>query len=323
MTADNWKSDCQFSKKLAVLRLITDLSGRAGARAISKWADSKKQDWILTYLADSVSSIIKKYQNETAEGLYVSNTPIWVCWWSGEESAPPLVRQCLKSIRKNAGTHPVNFISQDNYQNWLNIPDYILLKVHSKKMCIANFSDYLRTRLINEYGGIWIDATVFLSASVPEDFFLNPFFTCKNKEAAEDSAYISRYRWTAFCISGWSHNVLFSFLTEALALYWKKHDLSIDYLLIDYIIETGYRNIPAIKKLIDSVPGNNVHRDDLQAAFNAALPASEFRNVIQSDTAIYKLSWRETYRKEFKGHETVYDCFLNMNIAEEMQCKEK
>lgn len=314
MTADNWRSDCHFSKKLAWLRLTADLSGRAGVGKISKWANSKRQEWILEYLADSIAPVVEKYRDKTDKGVYSDNAPIWVCWWTGEEDAPLLVKRCLSSIRKNAGEHPVYLITRENYMQWIEIPGDILSKVNSGKICIANFTDYLRATLIKDHGGLWIDSTIFLSDHIPEAFFRNPFYTCKNNTEADDCGYISRYRWTSFCISGWKNNVLFSFFSDALGQYWKNHEVSVDYLLVDFILETGYRQIPEIRKQIDSVPGNNIHRDDLQAAFNAALPASEFWKVVQKDTSVYKLSWREAYREEVEGQQTVYGYFLSMDM---------
>ena len=60
---------------------------------------------------------------------------------------------------------------------------------------------------------------------------------------------------------------------------------------------------------------NNIHRDDLQAAFNAKLPADQFDNIIKDDTVLYKLSWRETYSlSTAEGRKSIYAHFLEMDI---------
>lgn len=99
---------------------------------------------------------------------------------------------------------------------------------------------------------------------------------------------------------------------DAFELYWEKNDAAIDYLLVDYLIECAYSQIPAVKAQIDDVPYNNVHRDDLQAAMNAALPAGSWNEVIKKETTLYKLSWRERYSRETKdGQRSIFDHFLN------------
>ena len=65
------------------------------------------------------------------------------------------------------------------------------------------------------------------------------------------------------------------------------------------------------KKMIDNVPINNIHRDELQAAMNAAEKARKFHEIINSNTVLYKLSWRETYSlKTADGEESIYSYFL-------------
>lgn len=42
MTVENWKSDCQFSIKLAVLRVLCDFGSRLHWGRISEWSRKKK-----------------------------------------------------------------------------------------------------------------------------------------------------------------------------------------------------------------------------------------------------------------------------------------
>lgn len=81
------------------------------------------------------------------------------------------------------------------------------------------------------------------------------------------------------------------------------------------MIHLAQEKIPAIRACLKDVPANNVHRDDLQAAMNAALPAEAFESVLHEDTTLYKLSWRETYSMETEdGRPSVYAHFLKMVI---------
>ena len=313
MTATAYWEDLSFSRQLANYRLVDELCWRLHITSVSTIYHKKKDEWILNYLKDKLKFVIEKYRNDTFVGEKETNSPIWVCWWSGEEDAPALVKQCIKSIRNNAGEHPVNFITEKNYVKYLKIPDYILEKVASGKMCVANFTDYLRVSLLEKYGGLWLDATIFCTNTIPEEYFENSFFTCKSDPI--ESRYLSKFRWTSFCLGGWKGHVFYRFFKEALEEYWNNEDRSIDYLLVDYIIETAYRYLPAVKQCIDSVIPNNFHRDDLQDAMNAMLPAQEFWSVIHEDTLLYKLSWRETYsEKLFDGRQSVYGYFMDISL---------
>lgn len=313
MTAKNWKSDCCFSKELAWLRIMDELGGRAHLKKISSWAHEKKEAWILNYLYNMLETVIQKYEECNYEGIQVEDAPIWICWWTGETTAPELVQQCIKSIRKNAGKHPVCLITKDNYSNYIQIPGYILKKMQEGQIGLAHFADYLRVCLLEQQGGLWLDATIFCVREIPEEYFHFPFFTCKSQ--LKKGFYLSDFQWTTFCLGGWQHNLLYQFMKDAFECYWKKADTAIDYLFFDNLIYLSRENIPAIRQYLDKVPINNIHRDDLQAAMNATLPAEEFWNVVQDDTILYKLSWRESYSlKTAEEKESVYSYFVNMEL---------
>lgn len=313
MTCKDLASDLNFSPGFALARLGANLCGRAGLRSIAASAGQKKDAFIHRYLEEVLEPVLQQYADDDAMGAYEPNAPIWVCWWTGEETAPPLVRQCIRSIREHAGDHPVHFITGENYRDFLQIPEYMLEKVEKKQMGLAHLADYIRVKLLAEQGGLWLDATIFCSNTVPESCFDIPFFTSKSPR--QPCGYLSEMRWVTFCLGGWKGNVFFRFLRDAFERYWHASPCAIDYLFFDYIIDLAYNRLPALRKLIDAVPENNLHRDDLQAAMNDALPASEFDRVIQPDTVLYKLSWRECYaEKTADGEDSIFKAFVRGDL---------
>lgn len=306
-----WKSDARFSKRYANLRLKDTFYSTLHRTKKSNRAFSEREQFLVSFLKETISGVIEKYRDLHQEGIYTPNAKIWICWWTGLETAPPIVQQCIKSIYKNAESHPVILITQDNYRQYITVPEYILKKMKSKTMCLAHFADYLRVSLLEQYGGLWLDATMFCSEPISEDCFTLPFFTLKSPY--RESRYASKYQWVTFCLGGWQGNQFYSFIREAFETYWSENDYAIDYLFFDYIILLARENCKYIRQLMDTVPENTPHRDDLQAAMNAALPAEQFGNVIQQDTGLYKLSWRETYSKLTpEGQQSIYGYFLSL-----------
>lgn len=309
MTGKDFRSDLKFSPKLAWVRLFANLCGRAGLRFAAAPAAKKQDAFIRCYLEQTLQPVLARYEADTDPGIASPDSPIWVCWWTGEETAPPLVRRCIQSIRENAGTHPVRFITRENYGDHLQIPDYMLDKLESGQMGLAHLADYIRVSLLAEHGGLWLDATIFCSNTVPELCFELPFFTCKSPR--QSCGYLSEMRWVTFCLGGWKGNVFFRFLRDAFERYWQVSPCAIDYLFFDYVIELAYNRLPALRELIDSVPVNNLHRDDLQAAMNEARPASDFASILQPDTVLYKLSWRERYAAQAaNGEDSIFTFFI-------------
>ena len=310
---NNFKSDCHFSIFYAFLRIVDEIGDRLYLKKISNIAHKRKDKWILEYLKRQLHEVIVKYKNDAEIGVYEDSTPIWVCWWTGEETAPDLVKQCIHSIKKRAGKHPVIFIDQNSYLSYVSIPKYMLEKVEKGDMGMAHLSDYLRVSLLEKYGGLWLESTIFCSDTIPENCFELPFFTCKSD--AMTCRYLSQMRWTTFVLGGWKGNVFYRFLKEAFEKYWELEKVAIDYLFFDYLIEIGRQEIPGILKCMEKVPINNVHRDDLQAAMNNAIAGEMFETVLCEDTVLYKLSWRETYKTETEdGNESIYTYFLKYHI---------
>lgn len=313
ITIETFVNDCYFSLKLAFIRLIDDWSTILHVKTVSCYWHRKKDEWILKYLHNLFVPLIVDYREDRFKGEYEKDAPIWICWWTGEKTAPPIVKQCIKSINKYSSGHPVNMITKDNYTEFLDIPEYILQKLRNDQMCIANFSDYLRFSLLEKYGGLWLDATIFVSDFLPEAYFNESLFTCKSHVC--ECRYISKFRWTSFCFGGWKGNILFRFFKDAFELYWAKNDLAIDYLLVDYIINIAYDLIPSVRLQLERIPLNNLERDNLQAAMNDALCEDEFVNVIKEQTILYKLSWREEYSTVTSDQQkSIYAVFLEMKL---------
>ena len=260
-----------------------------------------------------MSQDIEKFQEDDSVEEHIINAPIFVCWWSGLESSPELVKICIRSIKDHAGNHPVFLIDQNNVGDYLKIPKHILDLVNTDQICLANFSDYLRFSLLNQYGGLWIDSTVYCSSGIPDKYFEFPLFTCNAKPG---TGYISDGKWTSFIIGGNKGHTLFKYIQAAFETYWRKERNVIDYLMLDYLIRLGYMYIPQIKKDLDSIPLNNLHRNELRLAMNRGEPGETLEQYIYEDTCFNKLSWRESYSvTNAKGQKTVYAAFMNLAIS--------
>ena len=67
---------------------------------------------------------------------------------------PDIVKVCYASAKHHAGQHPVILITEQNYQEYATMPDYILQKVKNHEISLTHFSDMLRINLLKEHGGI-------------------------------------------------------------------------------------------------------------------------------------------------------------------------
>lgn len=311
-----WKTYSHFGIRYLTICILADVFSKIGMKRVSEKYFKKKDKFLIEYLSQTIQPVVNKFEHCREKGCYIENMPIWVCWWTGLKTAPPIVQQCIKSIWHKSGNHQVIFIDKNNYMKYLDIPNYILQKMQCGKMGLAHFADYIRVSLLDRYGGLWLDGTIYCSQNVPNDFFNYPFFTLKSNYT--ESRYISKHQWVTFCLGGWKGNQFYSFMKEAFEIYWKENEYAIDYLFFDYLIFIAKEKNPYINELMDNVPENTPHRDDLQAAMNKRLPADKFNEVIKNDTELYKLSWRETYSdSSIDGRDSIYKHFIMMDEDDE------
>ena len=241
-------------------------------------AAKRKHEWVLAYMKQNCAETISRYRNMTAPANLHEpqhDPKLWSMWWQGEDQADPLFKMCINSARKH--THrPVVTLTKDNYHEYFEIPDHILRKFSEGK--------------ITE-GGFFTGATVWWSQDAPEGVLDAPFYTCR--AVTRNHENVSRSRWVGYVMGGNKEFPLFSFTRDCLHEYWEKCDQDVDYLMMDYIFELAYRNIPCVREMIDSLPEkNNMLRNDLIFHLEDPYDAKTFRKYTDGDTFLYKLSWK-------------------------------
>ncbi len=272
---------------------------------------SYKHQVLVEYLKKQHSQIIGQYSSKGfVEESMSADAPVWVCWWQGEGQMPPVVSACYRSLKKYAGNHPVHLITFDNVNNYVSIPEYILKKHKEGKITLTHYSDILRFSLLAQYGGLWIDATVW----VTDEIVLTgkSFFTLK-MNLPDDGIYVSKYRWTGFCIGGGMNNTLFLVLRDLLYDYWKKNDKVIHYLFFDYFIHITYETNTYVKKMIDNNPFNNQELYFMHLHLNEPFDKKVYDEICKN-TYLHKLTWKgKLIEVDESGKETLYGHIISIS----------
>lgn len=272
---------------------------------------------IETYVAKYLKPLVEKYKSEDYqpyEKMYVTSKkiPIWCCWWQGIESMPELVKMCndrLKQVIPDEAE--LKMITLNNYQNYVQIPDHIIKKFKCGKISMTALSDVLRVALLSEYGGFWIDSTVFVSGEFPEEFISHNFYAQRMYDPQKWAREACKGRWCGFMMAGSKNNLIFRFLRDAFYQWWKDYDCVIDYVILDYFLLAAYHNIPIVQQMIDNVPDNN--KDVFEMYKVLHLPYSdELYQRLTSTTVMHKLTYKiKLYKYTDLGEETLYAHLLD------------
>lgn len=294
----------EFRNKQYKLGFLRFLSAMTKDSFIGKKFNKKVHNTIIRQLEREYAYVLCKYKDYKSECVYDCNAPVWVCWMQGYDKSPKIVKKCIDSIKKST-LHPVYIVTEDNLDTYYVFPDYIMDKYKNGIISNAQFSDILRMTLLSEYGGLWIDATIYVPNKLPEEIFMHEFYTCKRKPM--NSGYVSNYMWTSF-LNGCQRNCIIQKINKELFFeYWKRKNYLIDYLLVDYFMMIVFRNSPYAKKLIDELPYNNPLVEELQNRMSLPYDENEYNKLVNdSNTSLFKLSWRMDFEKMTKSGEATY-----------------
>lgn len=254
------------------------------------------------YVNDFMEPIVEKYRNCKLENVSIvekDKIPIWCCWWQGKEQMPDLVRLCNDRLYQLIPNEEVelHLLTEKNYQNYVKLPDYIMKKFQDGKMSITALSDILRVTLLAEYGGFWIDSTVYIADHFPMEFVQKDFYTQRMYDPIKWKREACKGRWCGFLIGGKAGNIIFQLLRDAFFAWWKIHDSVIDYVIFDYFLLAGYHNIPEIRKQIDAVPDNNPDVFEMYKVLNEPYSQAQYDMLIEN-TNLHKL----TYKMELNSY---------------------
>ncbi len=265
---------------------------------------------IQKYLRKKYRRVIDKYRSAEEELRHSNESGrIWVFWWQGEHDAPPLVQKCIASIRRHSGSHDVVVLLKENYANYVVIPDYILAKHDTGSITHNQLANLLRVMLLAQCGGAWLDATIHVSGPIEEVIFRRHFYT--HKVVHRSPGRFDHAKWSTYFLAGTKGNLLFRFVRDCYFLHWIEEDRQIDYFLFDYSIWLAYETVPAVRKMIDSVPYNNPCILSLQQVLGQKFDESLYQEYTR-DTYLHKLTWKTAFNPVTEDNEeTFYGYLLN------------
>lgn len=273
---------------------------------LGRYFTNKKEKAIKKYIYTVTEDVQKKYKNICEKKYRIQmDSKIWVFWWQGIDNAPELVKLCIESIKKNLDNHELIIIDKNNLEKYINLPDYIYQKFNKGEMCTANFADIIRVALLAEYGGIWLDATIFMTSPFNDEFYNYEFCSNKRKNQPTSLLYPAKCRWGTYFLASGKENLLFKYVRDVFYEYWKYHDMCIDYGMIDFVIDLAYDNNEKVRKMMDEAPyyGEKIHY--LLPLLNDVYNVEEYKEII-AENNIHKLSYKVKLKDEINGLQTFY-----------------
>lgn len=176
--------------------------------------------------------------------LPVPSDRVFSYWDKPLDDAPPLVRACLAQLRS---VYPsLRVLDGRSVRELVPIPHRVATLLEHERP--AHFSDYVRTRVLEEHGGIWVDATAWVHRSLDDEL---------QRRLLRAGTIFPR--WTRRSIANWfiasqPHSPILALQRLALDAWWEANDDLPDYFLYHRIFEVLQAFVPEARGQWDAAP---------------------------------------------------------------------
>lgn len=253
------------------------------------YKDQLLQEWLHENFKDILSN--DACERKDQKGTSTEDNPhhVWV-YWDNPDTTPLVVQQCIDSIIQKNKNCKVHIISEENVDDFIELSPVIIKKYKQGIISKTHFSDVVRVSLLLEYGGVWVDATLYMVHAIPESIWDRQFYTV-TPELKAPYKVVSHGRWAVFFMACQPGNELMRLTLKMMIEYWEKYDVLFDYLWMDYFWSYLQQHSECIAEMLSSVPLNNLHCLDINLAQEYSEEIAE-TIVKRKDTWFYKLSYK-------------------------------
>lgn len=287
----------------------------------------KKQEFTkaIKYLSKYEYAIDQKNMFEPSDKY---KDKIWQCWFQGREKMPEIVKVCTNSVKKYHKDEII-FLDNSNFNDYIEIPDYIIEKHKKGIIPYANFSDMLRLSLLAKYGGCWVDSTIYLTEKIPDEILSADFFTFKSlksnllkniKDLSHFELYSNNFNSvisieSPYFIRAAANNGIINGVLNMFFEYWKYENKLIDYLMIDKLFVIAVLHNKVFKEQFLKMPEYYLENVLLLQHAQFEPYDEKIFNQIKSSSTIHKMTHKNLHRNPSNNSFLQY--LLNTPILDE------
>lgn len=214
---------------------------------------------------------------------------IFIYWHQGWENAPIVSKKCSETWNINKDDYNIIKLDNNNLKNYIDLDIFKL----PNSISLASLSDVIRITLLKEYGGIWVDSTLYCNKKItnwinPQSFFA---FSYPVPERMVSSWFLHSNK-NNYIIEKWYEQTLW---------HWRNIGHNHDYFWFHNLFNKCYNNDDKFKFEWDSV-NNKISADVNQKKgphrftpynieFNKKINDSIIEDIESDDSPVFKLNW--------------------------------
>lgn len=217
------------SKISRTLKAIRAISSVPKQQRVAKKLDG--------YIAAFLNGEIEKFNAVPKIPELVGKKIFWQYWHQGvSPTTSKMVVECLRSVKKYSEDYEVVLLTSESVWDYIALPDFVFEKFGKDGFNFAKLANLIRLNLLSAYGGVWLDATLYLTAPIDERILNQDFFAFQRSKITPPDAELFLkfdplyFSWNPKFLAGMLNsfmvakpgNKIISDLLSILLAYWKK-----------------------------------------------------------------------------------------------------
>ncbi len=243
------------------------------------------------YVKKVNSPSFREFCGEIRNTDILPDKTIWICWLQGLWQAPELVQACVKSVYRN---RPEDFnvviLTEENLCEYVAFPDYIEEKIKNGIISRTHKSDLIRAELLYQYGGVWIDATVYCGRMFGD-------YLCQKELFAFQWSLLdpSVLKISSWFIYSKSNHPIFRDTRNLLFAYWKEETHLKNYYLFHIVFSKAVDCRPQnLESFLSMMYVNNSNPHVLYGKLAQEFDEKEWK-AISKLSVLHKLSYKKKF----------------------------
>jgi len=266
-----------------------------------------KSRWAKKNLKKYVDFGYKNVSFEPTKKVSGENEVIFQYWQQGYDNAPLLIKKCLESTKKYNPDKKIIFLDFPKIKDYIEIPSRYYDLFKKGKIKSAHFSDVVRTYLLSQYGGLWVDSTIYFTGKIPDNIFNSDFFVFSKDEKTD---WLEN-NMSNYFIRSKAQNRMINSIKSALDYYWLENNFVINYFMYEHMV-TMLSKKEGLKEDWAKMPYYSAFDTGvLLSVMNKDYDDKTF-NEIKSKTNIHKLSYKRILPKT--SGKSYYDKIIREEI---------
>ncbi len=189
------------------------------------------------YIAAFLNGEIEKFNAVPKKPELAGKKIFWQYWHQGvSPKTSKMVIECLRSVKKYSEDYEVILLTGESVWEYIALPDFVFEKFGKDGFNFAKLANLIRLNLLSAYGGVWLDATLYLTTPIDKRILSQDFFAFQRSKTPPPDAELFRkfdplyFSWNPKFLAGMLNsfmvakpgNKIVSDLLSILLAYWKK-----------------------------------------------------------------------------------------------------